>query len=136
MAGESRKNPAREVVARGPHGTVEFGIRSNGSMEAKEFLESPECKRTKPALLALFQALVHRGPDDDEISPIPLRKTSIREFKKSNVRIFCFKHNSAWVLTNGFLKKSNQTPKKHIERAEDIMREDLARFGDNRSSGR
>ena len=94
-------------------------------MEAKEFLESTECKKFIPALLALFQEIANANPDDDELGPKPLRKTRIREFIKGQVRILCYRHGTAWVLTNEFLKKSQSTPPAYIERAEKIRMEDL-----------
>ena len=94
-------------------------------MEAKEFLESPECRKFKAALLARFQVIVDSDPDDDEVGPKPLKKTPICEFVKGQARIFCFRDGQDWVLTNGDLKKSNQTPRPNIERAERIREEDL-----------
>ena len=117
--------PERYVIAEGPHGSIECAVRSNGRMEARDFLESPECKRFNPALLALFQVIVNADPDDDEVRPKALKKTVIREFKKGQVRLFCFRDGSASVLTHGDLKKSNQTPPANIQRAEKIRREDL-----------
>jgi len=48
----------------------------------------------------------------------------IREFIKGQVRIFCYRDGTAWVLTHGDLKKSNKTPRANIDRAERIMEED------------
>ena len=117
--------PSRYVVASGPHGTIECAVRVNGKMEAREFLESAECKRYLYALAACFHEIVNSNPDDDEVRPKPLKKTRISEFKKGQVRIFCYRDGTAWVLTNGFLKKSEKTPPGLIERAERIRMEDL-----------
>ncbi len=117
--------PERYVVARGRNGTVECAVRSNGRMEAKEFLEDPKCRREKPALFALFQTIVNQTVDDDEVGPKRLKKSPCSEFVKGQVRIFCFRDGTAWVLTNGDLKKTQSTPKANIERAEQIMLEDL-----------
>jgi hypothetical protein len=43
-------------------------------MEAKDFLDSPECKPYKAALLAHFQKIVDAAPDDDELPPKTLKK--------------------------------------------------------------
>jgi hypothetical protein len=117
--------PARHVVARGVHGTIECAVRANGRMEAKAFLETLECRKHKPALLALFQVIVNSNPDDDEVGPKPLRKTTICEFKKGQVRVFCFRQGNSWVLTHGILKKSDETPPGEIDRAKAIRNEDL-----------
>ncbi len=116
----------RTVVARGPRGTIECAVRSSGKMEAKEFLEGPKCRKSLPALYATFQATVDQAIDDDEIGPKPLKKTPIHEFVKGQVRIFCYRDATGWVLTNGDLKKSQETPKENLRRAEKIMQEDQA----------
>jgi hypothetical protein len=117
--------PERYVVAEGPRGSIVCAVRANGRMEAKDFLESPECRKFKPALLTRFQVIVNSDPDDDEVRPKPLKKTTIGEFVKGQVRVFCFRHGTAWVLTHGDLKKSDRTPPANIERAERIRGEDL-----------
>jgi phage-related protein len=94
-------------------------------MEAREFLNSPQCKKHLAPLLARFQKIVDANPDDGEVRPKPLKKTVISEFKKDQVRIFCFRDEDAWVLTHGDLKKTNQTPQNNITRAETIRKEDL-----------
>jgi len=76
-------------------GSIECAIRTNRRMEAKEFLESPECKIFRPALFARFQVIVNANPDDDEVRPKPLKKTELSEFVKGQVRIFCFRHGTA-----------------------------------------
>jgi Phage derived protein Gp49-like (DUF891) len=124
MANQS-EIPERYVVAEGSRGSIACAVRSNGRMEAKDFLESPDCRKFKPALLALFQVIVNADPDDDEVRPKPLKKTPIREFVKGQVRVFCFRHGTTWVLTHGVLKKSDHTPPANIERAERIRVEDL-----------
>jgi hypothetical protein len=118
--------PNRTVVARGPRGTVECAVRSSGKLEAKEFLEGSECKKSLPLLVALFQTIVNQSFEDEEIGPKPLKKTPIHEFVKGQVRIFCYRDSTGWVLTNGDLKKSQETPKANIARAENIMQEDQA----------
>ena len=117
--------PERFVVASGPQASIVCAIRTNGRMEAKDFLDSPECKNFKSAFLALFQKIANANPDDDEVRPKPLKKTTICEFVKGQIRVFCFRHGNAWVLTHGDLKKSNRTPPANIERAERIRAEDL-----------
>ena len=117
--------PPRHIVAEGRHGSIECAVRANGRMEAKDFLEGSLCKSVKPALLALFHVIVSLNPDDDEVRPKPLKKTKIWEFKKGQVRVFCFRDGNSWVLTHGDLKKSNKTPPENIVRAERIRSEDL-----------
>jgi len=98
--------PERNLVALGPRGTIECAVRANGSLEAKEFLDGAQCRRHLGAIYALFQTIVDQAADDEEIGPKPLKKTVIREFIKGQVRIFCYRDGTAWVLTHGDLKKS------------------------------
>ena len=79
-----------------------------------------------PALYATFQAIVDQAIDDDETGQKTLKKTPIHEFVKGQVRIFCYRDTTGWVLTNGDLKKSRETPKENLRRAEKIMQEDQA----------
>jgi len=116
--------PERNLVALGPRGTIECAVRANGSLEAKEFLDGAQCRRHLGAIYALFQTIVDQAADDEEIGPKPLKKTVIREFINGQVRIFCYRDGTAWVLTHGDLKKSNKTPRANIDRAERIMEED------------
>ena len=64
-----------------------------------------------------FQTLVNQNPDDDEVRPKRLTGTIIREFKKRQVRLFCFRDGNAWVLTNGILKKDVKAQQNAIHRA-------------------
>ena len=116
--------PERYLVALGPRGSIECAVKANGSLEAKEFLDGAQCRRHLVAILALFQTIVDQAADDAEIGPKALKKTVIREFIKGQVRIFCYRDGTAWVLTHGDLKKSNETPRANIDRAERIMEED------------
>jgi hypothetical protein len=116
--------PERYLVARGPKGTIECAVKANGSLEAKEFLSGAQCRRHLGAILTLFQTIVDQAADDAEIGPKALKKTVIHEFIKGQVRIFCYRDGTSWVLTHGDLKKSNETPRANIDRAERIMEED------------
>lgn len=51
------------------------------------------------------------------------------EFKRFQIRVACFQIGNRWILTQGFVKKSDAWPRKEIERAEQIMEEHLAREG-------
>ena len=53
----------------------------------------------------------------------------IWEFKRHQVRIMCFQVGRRMVLTHGFRKKENRTPRRQIERAERIRAEHLRREG-------
>jgi phage-related protein len=53
----------------------------------------------------------------------------IWEFKiHPKVRVSCFQSGKTWFLTHGFDKETGNTPRKEIERAEQIMREHIAQF--------
>jgi len=49
------------------------------------------------------------------------------QFGSNAYRIFCFFMNNSVVLTHGFVKKSQKTPAREIERAEAYRRDFLKR---------
>lgn len=114
----------RRMVCKGTWGVVEYAMRSNGSLPAKEFYDSCMPKDQARAL-ALFQRMADAGRivDDRKFKHI---KDQIWEFKYQQLRFPCFQHGRCWLLTHGFRKKSPKWPKGHLERALVIMREHLA----------
>ena len=49
----------------------------------------------------------------------------IFEFKKHQIRVFCFREGDRWLLTNGYKKKKTKLDQGEIDRAERIMGEHL-----------
>ena len=84
--------------------------------------------RSMLSLLAFFQSIVDLNPGDDKIMPKPLKKTSIHEVIKGPIRIFCFRHGSAWVLHSRRSEEERQNAAAEHRAREQIMSEDLVRF--------
>lgn len=104
---------------------IDYASRKNGKKPAREFLSSLD-KGAQIKFYALFQKL--RESEDGRLSKDKLKKLQgcdIWEFISKPYRIFCFRHRTTWYLTNGFVKKSNNTPRKEIKIAEDIQKEFL-----------
>lgn len=103
---------------------IDYAIRENGKKPAADFLSSLD-EKAQVKFRALFQKLVESedGKLNNKHKFKKLQGCDIWEFISKPYRVFCFKHRTTWYLTNGFQKKSNNTPKKYIEIAEVIKKE-------------
>ena len=113
------------VVVRGAMRTIAYAVRSNGSMPAKEFIESLD-ESDQRKIVALFQRMADHGtvPNPQQFKPV---QGDIFEFKKHQIRVFCFREQDSWLLTNGYKKKKNRLDRAEIERARRVRTEHLAR---------
>lgn len=117
------------LVYQGAELTVEFYVRLSGEALAEEWLESmPGSVQQKFA--ALFAWIGDHGRINNETKFKHLSGTDqIFEFKASGGRILCFfVVGKRLVLTHGFKKKSDKTPKNEIEMAEKLKNEFQGRF--------
>lgn len=113
------------VVHDGNLRTIEYAVRANGSMPAKVFIESlDESDQRKIAVLFRRMAEHGRVPNREQFKPVG---GEIFEFKKHQVRVFCFRKENRWLLTNGYKKKTARLNQNEIARAERIMTEHLDR---------
>ncbi len=121
------------VVPRGAWGTVEFAVRLNDSMPAREFLD--ELGEDAAVFLALFVEMAAAGRTN---SPNRFSKELGRingfkaQIKNRQIRFPCFQKGNRWILTHGFYKPGAQKgkgrwPKKEFDRAATIMHEHLSR---------
>jgi hypothetical protein len=119
------KDAERAVVVRGTSLTIEYAVRANGSMPARQFIEGLS-KPDQRKLVALFQRMADRGnvPNREQFKQV---RGDIFEFKKHQVRVFCFRKRERWLLTNGYRKKKDPLDQNEVGRAEQIMTEHLAR---------
>lgn len=118
------KDADSPIVTRGPLLTIEYAVRTDGSMPAKEFVEGlDEADQLK--LIALFCRMAEKGSISNQLQFKKIRG-SIFEFKKQQMRVFCFRHGSRWFLTNGYKKKAQKLRMSEIDRAERIMQEHQA----------
>ncbi len=100
---------------------------ANGSMPAKEFVESlSQGEQTK--LAVLFKRMADTGEirNKEQYKKV---EGDIWEFKRHQVRVMCFQVRKRVILTHGFRKKANRTPRSEIERAKRIRAEHLRREG-------
>ncbi len=109
----------------GSRGCVVCAVASGGKEPAYEFLEELSAK-DKARFYKLFERLVEKGKI---WNPEQFKKEmdDIWSFKRYQSRIACYRDGLAWVLTHGFVKKSNKWKKTDTERAQRIRNEDQAR---------
>lgn len=102
---------------------LEYAILKNGSMPAKDFIDSLD-KSDKAKAFKLIEKMGDNGRIPNKLQFKKIEGTEFFEFKKFKVRIPCyFKRGGRLVLTHGFVKKSDRIDKSQIERAERIKQE-------------
>jgi len=103
---------------------IEFYVRPSGEALAEEWLESQSASM-QAKFAALFTWLGDQGRISNERKFKHLTDSNqIFELKADDERILCFFFSGQRViLTHGFRKKGNKTPKSEIERAERLKRE-------------
>ncbi len=127
MANPSSKPPSSRLVYLVYDGAVlriEFYVTPNGTAPAEEWLERlPLTAQQKFA--ALFARMGDTGKIWNERKFKHLAETDqIFEFKVETDRILCFFFvGRRLVLTHGFRKTGDKTPKREIERAEAYKKE-------------
>jgi len=115
------------VAVHGRKRTIQYAMCANGSMPAKEFVESlSQGEQTK--LAVLFKRMADTGEirNREQYKKV---EGDIWEFKRHQVRVMCFQVRKRVILTHGFRKKANRTPRSEIERAKRIRAEHLRREG-------
>jgi len=116
----------RTVVIRGAMRTIEYAVCSNASMPAREFIEDELSQAEQATLLALFKRMADHGsvPNREQFKVV---RGKLFEFKKHQIRVFCFRKDDRWLLTNGYRKKKDRLDRGEVERAERIMDAHLQR---------
>jgi len=102
---------------------VDYACLLNSKKPAKDFIESLTDKK-KAKLEPLIRKLCNTGKVWNKEKFRKLQGP-IWELKSDKVRLLCFKEGNCWILTNGFLKKGQNTPRKHIDFAMRVRDEDL-----------
>ena len=119
MALSSGELPSSRLVYDGAALSIEFFVISNGVVPAEEWLEQlPLAIQQKFA--ALFARMGDTGKIWNERKFKHLAETDqLFEFKVEVNRILCFFFvGRKLILTHGFRKTGDKTPKREIERAE------------------
>lgn len=116
---------SRPLVISGVQRTIEYAACADASSPARDFVEALGASDLAK-VLNLFQRLADHGRIENG-QKFKRLDGPIWEFKSHQIRIPCFQDGSAWVLTHGFIKKSDSAPRAEIDRAHRIRSEDLAR---------
>ena len=115
--------PEDRLVVKGDWGAVEYAVRSNDGMPAKDFIEELGAKDLRK-VTALFQRLADQGQirNREKFKKV---EGKIFELKSFQIRIGCFQEHRTWFLTNGFWKKRDSWPTSKVKLAKDIREEHL-----------
>ncbi|MGB2985757.1 MAG: type II toxin-antitoxin system RelE/ParE family toxin [Phycisphaerae bacterium] len=119
------KEADRPILVRGSLRTIEYAVCANGSMPAKDFIEGLD-ESDQRKLVVLFRRMAEKGnvPNREQFK---LVRERVFEFKKHQIRVFCFRSGDRCPLANGYKKKRNRLDQSEVVRAERIMREHLER---------
>jgi phage-related protein len=117
----------RKVVYRGAVFTIAFAREKNGAFPASEFFDGLN-QLDKAKLMALFLIAGDHGKfyNPEKFGDLG---DGLYEFKSSQLRMpFAYAKNERGLilLTYGFIKKKDKTPKEEITRAWRIYNEDQA----------
>ncbi len=112
------------VVVKGEWGTVEYAIKLNGKMPAKDFIENLG-RNEKSKLSHPLEKMAETGNvwNPQKFRIIKGIREKIYEFKSGNLRLLCFQKGKSWILTNGFLK--GEPARKEFKKAIKIKKEHL-----------
>ncbi len=104
---------------------IAAAVRRDGSSPAVGFIRNLD-DQDRAKVFGLFRMLNPRGElrNREKFKKIDGK---LFEFKSHQIRIPCFRVGSIWVLTHGFIKKSDEIPPSQITLAERIREEDLER---------
>lgn len=116
------------------HFLVEFYETANGERPAKEFMESLDHKmRVKMMMtIAVMQEKGNclREPYSKHLEDGIFEARAKAGSDISRVLYF-FCHGNRIILTNGFIKKTQRTPRREINKAKAYRKEYLERVGDS-----
>ena len=108
----------------GTERTILYAMRTDGSCPAREFIEALDVG-DRAKIFVLFERLGDTGKIANQEKFKKIVGTKFFEFKSFQIRLICFYQPGGLVIiTHGFKKKSNKTPKGELERAERIKAED------------
>ncbi len=133
MTSPLRKSPLTRLVYDGTVFRIEFYVAPNGIIPAEDWLEQlPLAAQQKFA--ALFARMGDTGKIWNERKFKHLTETDqLFEFKVEADRVLCFFFvGRRLILTHGFKKTGDRTPKREIDRA-DTYKKDFERRGRHES---
>jgi hypothetical protein len=113
---------ADRIVERGKWGSVEYAVRANGSMEAKEWFGSQDVS-VRTSFGVLFKRILQEGRITNELQCRQLRDT-IWEFKRGGNRLLFGQVGNRRLLTHHIKKGGpKKCPPREINRAQTIIDE-------------
>ena len=108
--------------------TIAYAVDSKGRSPGKDFFDAlPDQDKAK--LMHLFRLLGEQGRI---INPQKFGnlKEGFHEFKSFQIRMPCrYLPNGVVLITHGFRKKRDRTPREEIDRAKRVFEEDQERAG-------
>jgi hypothetical protein len=124
-------SPDEHIAVRVGNRTVEYAVRSNGMMPAKEFVESLPSK-TRLRILASFHHVASTAGRGVSPRIFQHERDEIWTFKckdqKRRIRLPCFRRDDRWIVTHGFVKPPQaEWPEQHFALAFEIMHEVISR---------
>ncbi|MFP3937085.1 MAG: type II toxin-antitoxin system RelE/ParE family toxin [Phycisphaerae bacterium] len=120
----------REIVAKGPKYVIVCAKRRSGRSPAADFLT--ECATKWPNEADKFEARFRRLAMHGQIADYHTYHkldSDIWQIRSGSLRILHYIEGNTLVLTHGFKKQSQKTPRGEIDRAVRIREEDRSRIG-------
>jgi hypothetical protein len=114
---------ADRIVERGKWGSVEYAVRANGSMEAKEWFAA-QGVAVRMSFGVLFKRILQEGRITNELQCRQLRDT-IWEFKRGANRLLFGQVGNRRLLTHHYKKGGQKCPPREIKRAQTIVDEHI-----------
>ena len=118
----------RPIAYRGRRFTIAYAVERNGRSPGQAFFDKLSLQ-DRAKLMRLFALLGDEGKITNPEKFGDLGE-GFREFKSFQIRMPCrFIAGGIVLVTHGFVKKKDKTPKEEINRAKRIFQEDSEQFG-------
>jgi hypothetical protein len=118
--------PPADLVERGTWGAVRHAIRSDGTMEAKDWLDKVATTSERAKFDHLFRKIAATGQIRN-LEHFRNLGNGIFEFKRDGNRILCFQQGRCWRLTHRYPKGGQKCPPSEIAHAMNIRAEFIER---------
>ncbi len=100
-----------------------YAVTHGDRSRVVEFIDNLQKKDQEKVVALLRKSADHGLPANPERFH-KLKGVDISEFKSFQVRLLCFRDKDRLIiLTHGFIKKGNSTPKSEIERAVNMRKQ-------------
>ncbi len=118
----------RPTAYRGRRFTIAYAVDNKGRSPGKEFFDALSVQ-DQAKLMRLFALLGDQGRINNP-EKFGNLKEGYFEFKSFQIRMPCrFLPGDVVLITHGFRKQRDRTPREHIDRAKRIFEEDQQRAG-------